>query len=53
MFWLKFLNVCIKQHPFYLLRNSLQPVSVHVSLNDNEQLLTPPLSSMGGVTQDI
>jgi len=22
---------------------------MHVSLNDNEQLFTPPLSSMGGV----
>jgi len=35
----------------YLLKNSVVqlPVSVHVSLNDNEQLLTPPLSFMGGV----
>jgi len=41
--WLKFLR-----HHFYLHKNSFV-VLVHVSLNDNERLLTPPLSSLGEV----
>jgi len=28
---------------------SQRPVSVHISLNDNDELLTPPFSFMGGV----
>ncbi len=48
--WLKFLNGHVNQHPFYLVKNSSvhsDPFRFrHVSLNDNELLLTPPLSSV-------
>ncbi len=52
--WLTFLNGHLKylflpcQKPL----RSQQAILVHVSLNDNELLLAPPLSSMGNSTQD-
>jgi len=50
--WLKFLDCCLKQYPFYRIKTALFTVTrflVNVSLIDNEQLLTQALPSMGGV----
>ncbi len=48
--WLKFPNGRVKEDPFYNFTQkqlcSQQPISVHVSLNDNELLLTQPLTSV-------
>ncbi len=50
--WLKLFDGRVKQHSFYLVKNISVPnklFSVHASLNDNDLLLTPPLSSVGRV----